>query len=166
MTAQQEQALGIVRERIVGFLASRIGRDSAEDLAQEVVIVLMEKYAEIDRIEDLLPLSVQIAKFKMMSRGRKERRAGIEGAVQVDELQIADGRVDHAEELIRRQKTDRLMAAVAKLGDRCRELFRLKLEGKDYEEIKGIMGARSMGAVYTWDHRCRQQISEYLGGKL
>jgi RNA polymerase sigma-70 factor (ECF subfamily) len=79
MTVRQEQALGVARERIVGFLASRIGRTNAEDVAQEVVVVLMEKYPHIKCIEDLLPLSVQIAKFKRIRAFARSTAAAIQG---------------------------------------------------------------------------------------
>jgi RNA polymerase sigma-70 factor (ECF subfamily) len=47
---QRDEILSSLRERIVGFAASRMGRDSAEDLAQEVLILLHEKYAHVDRL--------------------------------------------------------------------------------------------------------------------
>ena len=56
-----------LRERIVGFAASRMQRDAAEDLAQEVLILLHEKYGHLDRLEDLLPLSLKIVRFKMLA---------------------------------------------------------------------------------------------------
>ena len=65
-----------LRERIFRFAASRIAADRAEDLAQEVLLVLEEKYAHLDRLEDLLPLSLQIMRFKMTASLRKSHRRG------------------------------------------------------------------------------------------
>src|SRR5215471_7426364 len=53
----REQILAKLRERIVLFAASHLSRDAAEDLAQEVLMLLHEKYAHLERAEDLLPLS-------------------------------------------------------------------------------------------------------------
>jgi RNA polymerase sigma-70 factor (ECF subfamily) len=40
--------------------------------------------------------------------------------------------------------------------------MRLKLEGKNFIEIQTQMGAESINTVYTWDHRCRQQLRELM----
>ena len=52
-----------------------------------------------------------------------------------------------------------------KLEGRCREVFRLKLQGKSFGEIQEILGAKSVNTVYTWDFRCRQQLLKLLGGR-
>ena len=72
-----------LRERIFRFAASRIATDRAEDLAQEVLIVLEEKYPHLDRLEDLLPLSLQIMRFKMTAMLRKSHRRGESTSVSV-----------------------------------------------------------------------------------
>ena len=64
------------------------------------------------------------------------------------------------------QRTERLQAALARLGERCRELFRLKLEGHSFPEIQKRMDAGSLNTLYTWDFRCRKQLLEQLGGNL
>jgi len=42
--SSREELLQKLRERISGFAASRLQRDAAEDLAQEVLILLHQKY--------------------------------------------------------------------------------------------------------------------------
>ena len=59
---------------------------------------------------------------------------------------------------------ERLTAALAKLEGRCRELFRLKMQGKGFAEIQQILGVKSINTIYTWDFRCRKQLLERLGG--
>src|ERR1700733_15290604 len=83
-----------LRERIVRFAASRLMRDDAEDLAQEVLVVLHEKYPTLDRVEDLLPLSLEIARFKIMGARRKIMRRGEHTQVSVDDLPLASGGAD------------------------------------------------------------------------
>ena len=160
----REQILQKLRERIVSFAASRIQRDTAEDLAQEVLILLHEKYGHLDRLEDLLPLSLQIVRFKMLALRRKAQRRGEYTQVAVDEIQLADGAADPLAAAEQREMRERLIAAVARLGDRCRKLMALKLEGKSYAEIQTILGAESMNTVYTWDFRCRKNLLELMGG--
>ena len=67
----REQILQSLRERILAFAASRMGRDAAEDLAQEVLVLLHEKYSHVTRLEELVPLSFQILRFKLVSLRRK-----------------------------------------------------------------------------------------------
>jgi RNA polymerase sigma-70 factor (ECF subfamily) len=53
---------------------------------------------------------------------------------------------------------------MGQLGERCRELMRLKLQGKNFLEIQKAMGASSINTVYTWDFRCRKHLLELMGG--
>jgi RNA polymerase sigma-70 factor, ECF subfamily len=162
--SSREEILEKLRERIVGFAASRLQRDAAEDLAQEVLILLHKKYGHLERLEDLLPLSLQIVRFKMMAFRRKTLRRGEYTQVPVDEIQVPDGAADPLTMAEQREMRERLIAAVAKLGDRCRKLFALKLEGKSYAEIQTILGVGSINTVYTWDFRCRKNLMELMGG--
>jgi RNA polymerase sigma-70 factor (ECF subfamily) len=163
-TVQREEVLAKLRERIVMFAASHIQRDVAEDLAQEVLMLLHEKYAHLDRPEDLLPLSLQIVRFKIMSLRRKAVRHGEYNQVSITDIQLPDLDQNPADAAERRQTLERLTQAVARLGERCRELIRLKLQGKSFAEIQRIMGAGAINTVYTWDHRCRKNLLELMGG--
>jgi RNA polymerase sigma-70 factor (ECF subfamily) len=160
---ERDRTLALLRERIVAFAASRLSRDVAEDLAQEVLIVLHEKYGHVDRIEDLLPLSLQIVRFKLMGARRKMARHGEFAQVSVDELPLAD-RSDTEAETDRRMTVERLRKALPQMGERCRQLLRYKLEGKTFPQIQRLMGAASINTVYTWDFRCRKQLLDLMGG--
>lgn len=161
---QRDEILRKLRERIVAFAASRYQRDLAEDIAQEVLLVLEEKYAALDRIEDLLPVSLTIARFKMTAGRRKVVRRGENTQVSVDEMPLADRGPDPEEDAARREQLDRIGSAVKTLGERCRDIFRWKLEGLTFPEIQKRLGADSLNTVYTWDSRCRKQLLERLGG--
>ena len=159
----REEILRKLRERIVGFAASRMQRDAAEDLAQEVLILLHEKYGHLDRLEDLLPLSLKIVRFKMLAYRRKARRHGEYTQLSVDEIQIPDGACRCARRRMeQREMRERLMAAIAALGERCRKLLALKLEGKSFAEIQIAFGVSSINTIYTWDFRCRQSLMESM----
>lgn len=156
--------LARLRERIVAFAASRYAGAHAEDLAQEVLMLLHEKYGHLDRIEDLLPLAFQILRFKLAAHRRKAARRGEYDAVDVDQFPPPSDAPDPATVLERKELLARLMGGIARMGERCRELFRLKLQGRSFAEIQGLMGATTLNTVYTWDHRCRKQLLEALGG--
>jgi RNA polymerase sigma-70 factor (ECF subfamily) len=55
------------------------------------------------------------------------------------------------------------MAAIGALGERCRKLLALKLEGRSFAEIQAAFGVSSINTIYTWDFRCRQQLIENIG---
>src|ERR1035438_5166003 len=141
---EREQILARLRERIVRFAASHLSRDAAEDLAQEVLLLLHEKYAHLERVEDLLPLSLQIVRFKIMSQRRKSVRHGEYTQVSITDIQLPDLDANPAEYVERKQMLERLARAMSGLGDRCRELLRLKLEGKAFPEIQKIMGVAAI----------------------
>jgi RNA polymerase sigma-70 factor, ECF subfamily len=158
----RDQTLSRLRERIVRYAASKLQGDSAEDVAQEVLMVLHEKYAAVDGIEDLLPLALEIARFKIWGARRKTVRRGENTAVSVDDLPLAGDGPDPLQQTETRQRVDRLEAALLQLGDRCRELFRLKLEGHSFPEIQKRLKVESMNTLYTWDFRCRKQLADKL----
>jgi len=159
-----DEILLSLRERIVAFAASRIGKDVAEDLAQEVLIVLHEKYSHVTRPEELLPLALQIIRFKMMAWRRKSVRHGEYTQVSITDIQLPDLDADPVDALARKQMLERLTKAIGQLGDRCRQMMRLKLEGRNFAEIQKIMGAGSINTIYTWDFRCRKNLLELMGG--
>ncbi len=160
----REEVLARLRERIVAFAASHLSRDAAEDVAQETLMLLHEKYAHLERAEDLLPLSLRIVRFKILSLRRKAVRRGEYNAVSVTDIPLPDLNSSPADYLERKEMLERLSAAIGQLGERCREMLRLKLQGKSFPEIQKIMGAGALNTVYTWDHRCRQRLLELMGG--
>jgi RNA polymerase sigma-70 factor (ECF subfamily) len=161
---EREEILAKLRERIVSFAASHLSRDAAEDLAQEVLMLLHEKYTHLERPEDLLPLSLQIVRFKIMAQRRKAVRRGEYTQVSISDIQLPDLDANPASYVERKEMMERLTGAIAGLGERCRELFRLKLRGKTFPEIQKIMGVAAINTVYTWDHRCRKNLVEAMGG--
>jgi len=136
----------------------------AEDLAQEVLLVLHRKYAHLDALEDLLPLSLKIVRFKMVAELRKSHRRGLDTQVSTNDLPLADQAPDPLDQAERREMLERLESAMTGMGERCRQLFRLKLEGKSFPEIPELLGVKSINTIYTWDFRCRRELLERLGG--
>ncbi|GKS57591.1 hypothetical protein YTPLAS18_11180 [Nitrospira sp.] len=160
----RDQILTALRERILAFATSRIGRDNAQDLVQDVLLLLHEKYPEVGTLGDLVPLAFQIVRFKMVDAQRKARRRGEQHQVPVEEATLSDPRDDPYSLASRKQMEERLAAAILQLGSRCRELFRMKLEGKSFPQIQILMRQASINTIYTWDHRCRKELLELMGG--
>ena len=160
----RDQILVSLRERILAFATLRVSRAQAEDLAQEVLVVLHEKYAGVTELTELVPLAFQVLRFKMLDAHRKSLRRGEYNQESVDDLPLADPGADPAAQLDQKQRVDRLLAAISQLGERCRKLFKWKLEGKNFPEIQKLMGQNSINTIYTWDLRCRKQLLALMGG--
>lgn len=161
---QRDEIIQLLRERIIAFAASRGRREWAEDLAQEVLIILHVKYSHVTDLAELVPLALQITRFKMMSGMRTAVRRGETTAQSVEDIALADPSPDPATAAEARERVERLKQAFATLGERCREILRLKLEGRSFAEIQAIYNAASINTVYTWDFRCRKQLLEAMGG--
>ncbi|MBS0170320.1 MAG: sigma-70 family RNA polymerase sigma factor [Nitrospira sp.] len=153
-----------LRERILAFATSRVSRDQAEDLTQDVLVLLHEKYARVTELTELVPLAFQILRYRMLDAHRKSVRRGEYHQDAIEDLPLTNPGDDPVMQLDQQQRVARLLTAVAQLGDRCRELFRWKLEGHTFPEIQRIMGQTSINTIYTWDSRCRKQLLNVMGG--
>lgn len=162
--SSREEILLKLRERIVRFAASRIRGDAAEDLAQDVLVLLHEKYGHLERLEDLLPLSLEIVRLKVLAYRRKAQRHGEYTQVPVEDVQLTDDGPDPLAAAEQKEMRARLIAAVSQLGERCRKLMALKLDGKSFVEIQARLGVGSINTIYTWDFRCRKHLLELMGG--
>jgi len=160
----QDEILASLRERILAFATLRVSRAQAEDLTQEVLVVLHEKYPNVADLTELVPLAFQVLRFKMLDAHRKSFRRGEYNLESIDDVPIADSRDNPEMELEHKQTVERLIRAMSQLGERCRELFKWKLEGKSFPEIQKFMGQTSINTIYTWDLRCRKQLLALMGG--
>src|SRR5262245_44808175 len=127
-------------------------------------MLLHEKYAHLELVEDLLPDSFQIVRFKIMSLRRKTARRGEYDQVSITDIPLPDLDANPADAFERKQMLERLARALPRLGERCRELMRLKLQGRTFPEIQKIMGVAAINTIYTWDHRCRKNLLDLLSG--
>ena len=157
--------LTALRERILAFATLRLSRDHAEDLTQDVLTVLHDKYPHVVELTELVPLAFQVLRYKILDAHRKALRRGEYNQNSVDDLALAAPDPSPETQVDQKQRVERLLAAVAQLGQRCRELFRWKLEGKSFPEIRTLMGQTSVNTIYTWDLRCRKQLRELMGGR-
>lgn len=160
----RETILAKIRERMVAFATSHYAGEVAEDLAQEVLILLHEKYPQVTELPDLLPLSFRILRYKIRDVHRKAVTHRDHDRVSPQDVPLSAPGDDPETEVMRKRMVERVIACSEQLGDRCRELLRLKMEGNTFSEIQRIMGAASINTIYTWDRRCRQRLLELMGG--
>lgn len=154
--------LAALRERILAFAASRYGRQLAEDVAQEVLLVLHRKYSHVTDPAQLVPLALQITRFKLVAHARKSARRGENRSVDIADHPIADPQVNLILEAEQNELLDRMRESLPLLGERCREIFRLKLDGLGFVEIQSALGAASINTVYTWEARCREDLKRLM----
>ena len=159
------EILNKLRERMIGFASLKVGRDLAEDLAQEALLLIHEKYSAVEGIDELVPLAFQILRFKMVCHRRKSIRRGEYGQVQAEEWPLAGDEPDPETAALRTEALGRLLKGISQMQPRCRELFKHKLDGLGFAEIQKAMGAESLNTVYTWDYRCRKQLMASIGGR-
>ena len=161
----REEILRQLRERILAFATSRGSREGAEDVAQDVLMVLHEKYPHVSELTQLVPLSFKILRFKMLDHHRKTLRRGEYNQESVNDQPLKDPGDDPAMLAEQKERVTQLIAALQQLGERCQTLFRLKLEGHTFPEIMQILGEHSINTIYTWDSRCRKELLSVMGGQ-
>lgn len=161
----RDDILKHLRERIVAFATSRGSREMAEDVVQDVLMVLHEKYPQVTELTELVPLSFQILRYKMLDLHRKTLRRGEYHQESIDDKSIADCEDDPLVQVEQKERVGQLIQGLQQLGERCQKLFRLKLEGHTFPEIQRIFGENSINTIYTWDSRCRKQLLALMGGQ-
>jgi len=160
----RDDILKHLRERILAFATLRGSKDMAEDVVQDVLMVLHEKYPQVTELTELIPLSFQILRYKMLDLHRKSVRRREDHQESIDDKPVPDGHDDPSIQAEQKEQVGRLIEALQQMGERCRRLFRLKLEGHTFPEIQRILGEQSINTIYTWDSRCRKQLLALMGG--
>lgn len=160
----RQEIFSKLRERIRGYATSIVGADRAEDVAQETVIVLVEKYESVETLTELLRIAFKVARFKIGNLIRLEGRRKTGGLEDEQWEQIQDTPEREPEdEAIRREQISQLAEAIRSLSKKCQEIFRMKLEGHNFADIAEALRAGSVDTLYVWDHRCRRKLKEVLG---
>ena len=157
-----------LRDRICSFAASKVPRDVAEDITQDVFMLLITKYADKTELSDLVPVAFRIVRFKLSAYRAKTMRRREHLTIPLDDLVDrlkSDSHLANPDDQLQRQELSRrLLAAFDHLGDRCRRIFLMKLQGHGFAAIQHALRANSINTVYTWDARCRQRLLELMGG--
>src|SRR5215472_13700770 len=141
---QYQENLAIVRERILSFVVRRLAPHrvdfaQAEDVAQSCVMALWEQYRDKRDLAEMVRIAIGVARHKIAQFHRERGR--MPGADDAGSWELHEAHNPHSagrviERIAARETTDRLLFALLRLPERCRELLRLKLiEQKSYPEI-------------------------------
>lgn len=150
--------LQMVRERIRGFLLARRHHPAdADDVTQDCIVALMDRYPHVrDRI-DMLKLATRIAGNRICQVYRDRARLA-----RIPETAPAAGNAEEAAQ--HREMADRVLLGMMELQTCCRDLLRMLLiEQKDYSEIRTLLGIES-DYIYVLRERCFQALKRNVGG--
>jgi DNA-directed RNA polymerase specialized sigma24 family protein len=156
--------LALIRARILGFVTRRLVPHradfaDAEDIAQTCIVVLVEQYAGKRDLAEMTAIAVGVARHKIARFLHDRERAAVPD---LHALPSPDALFD---QLAARESMDRLLRAMLKLSDRCRDLLRLQLiEQRDYAEIRILLGIS--GNIYEMTRRCHKALLRIAGGAV
>jgi RNA polymerase sigma factor (sigma-70 family) len=154
-----------IHDRFVRRVASK-GSGYAEDLAQDVMITLMEKadeYRHITKEEELFALAIGIFVRKKLGAWRTNVRRGLTTAVQPETIQLEDPSLNPERALLRTSIEETVRDAIASLDESCRALMGLSLQGFKSAEIQAKL-KRSADSVDSALKRCKNRLRERLDG--
>jgi DNA-directed RNA polymerase specialized sigma24 family protein len=159
--AIDEKTLELLRERIVRYGQSRIGRENAEDLAQETMLLISTKYPDLERIEDLFPLTFKIMTYKMMDL-KGSARWKSEQTIAGPEIPEPAGGTRPDETFETKEFFARFLAAVKLLSKDCRRILWLRIRKKSTADIRERLGAVSDRAVNLKVFHCREHLRQLM----
>jgi RNA polymerase sigma factor (sigma-70 family) len=154
----RNQFFDSLRKRIVGAIARQFGYERAEDMAQRVMVVLLRRYPNVQKEEDLTKLAFTIKGNlgkEEFSRTRplQEPEEGFE--------QVKDTAPTPEKAAIQREVYNRLEAGISQLGERCKLLIRYRLEEIDSKEIARKVGL-SLETLFVTEKRCRDRLKKFM----
>lgn len=150
-----------VHARILRWATSKVGEGRAPDLAQDVMLELTRKYSHLDDLDDLVPVAVQILKFKSWGDIRRRYRRKEDQNLQVEDVLLEYQGPSPEQWILKRELRGLLPKAVRKLSQACRELIGLQLEDKSLKEIIDHFQVPS-GTIYARSSRCRDALRTEL----
>ena len=110
----------------------------------------------------LAALGIEIVRKKRADLWRKAARRGEATAEDAAAVPLPDQRPSPDRIAADRERLRLYATAAARLGERCREILKRKLEGRSFVEIAAELG-RPVNTVYSWDWRCHRKLRELLG---
>ena len=160
----RETTLASLRLRVLAAARRRLSPADAEDLTQEVLLLLATKYADVEETGQLVALGLGILRKKRADLWRKSARRGESTAEDAAAMPLPHGGPGPDTVAADRERLRLFTAAATRLEGRCREILRRKLEGLSFVEIAAELG-RPVNTVYSWDFRCHQRLRKLLGDR-
>jgi RNA polymerase sigma-70 factor (ECF subfamily) len=131
--------------------------EARRDLLQEIHMGLWRSFESFDARCSLRTWIYRVAHNVASSHVEADRRAKARQLVSIDDVDLADNRVDTASVADRRMALERLMALIREIKPLDRQLVLLFLEGFDAGGIAEVTGL-SPGNVATKIHRIKNVL--------
>ncbi|OGL74096.1 hypothetical protein A3C96_04210 [Candidatus Uhrbacteria bacterium RIFCSPHIGHO2_02_FULL_60_10] len=155
-------------ERLVRYVSriSGLGRDDAEDVAQEALIKAYRNLADFDTSLKFTSWLYRIAHNETMSHFRRlKARPQVVRSDQEDDVDLAAWVAvdpDYPGHLDRHLAAQEIRDALGRLDEKYREVLVLRyLEERDYQEISDIL-RKPMGTVATLLNRAKASLRQVL----
>lgn len=112
-----------------------------EDLVHEALIIIYEKYKEIEFDRGVLAWAYGVLDRVMSTDYRtKTRRESIMNMHRDDVIKLHDNNESVEEQIASSELTEQLWDALSQLNNKEKEIFKLKLEGFSGDEIQEKLG--------------------------
>lgn len=161
----RDAALETLRRRILAAARRRVREPAdAEDLTQEVLLLLTTRYADVDDPGERVALALGILRKKRADLWRKAARHGEASAEDAADLPLPHEGPGPDTLAADRERLRLFVAAASRLDGRCREILRRKIQGASFVEIAAELG-RPVNTVYSWDWRCHRRLRRLLGDR-
>ena len=153
-----------VQERLYPFVSSAVrDRHAAEDVLQDVIVVLIEQMHLLRRPDCFWPWVYRIAWSKVQDHFRDHRRArriAAPGGYEPAGPQAPTG--DMLDVMVHREAVEQLTIAFDRLNPRCRVVLYLRFhEQMPYSEIASVMHS-TPGRVRVQFHRAKRLLRDSL----
>jgi RNA polymerase sigma-70 factor (ECF subfamily) len=149
------QLLNESRSRLFGFIhALVINLDDAEDLYQQVVVVLWQKFGEYRPGSDFSSWAVRVAEFTVKNFVRRRRRSKVLFSEEIVERIIEDQSVVERRSHISR--ADALVRCLNRLPSEDRRLIALCYRGERRIHEVAESEGRTPDSLYSTLHRLRR----------
>lgn len=117
-----------------------------------VFLTLIEKYPGVRDETELIKLTMRIAGFKIKEVLRVRQGDPLERE-DGSEIPVPDNRPTPFDQALLLE----VKAAIAKLGEDCRKILKLELEGYSYDDMASML-SRSKETLYVQSLRCHRRL--------
>jgi len=171
--AAENQLFSQLHARILSLVQRRIWNDQmhpseiqqeAENLTQDISLIILQKYRTASFEHGFLPWVFQIVQNKIgqyyREQGRKRKREAVvenEGNLQLED------KMDRPDEWVEVEELKKVISrALQKMGQPCAKIMKTLLEGKIKTYIAKQRRTTPEGTIYSQIHRCRELFQRLL----
>lgn len=146
---------------VLGYCARRTSRDEAQDAASEVFVVALRRIEVVPAGEEALPWLYGVARNVLKNRDRSvRRRLRLAAKLRTTQQRSVDG---PEPQVVRNTQHEELLAALAKLPEKDREILRLvEWEGLSREQVADMFYV-SRAAIDQRISRAYKKLARRMG---